>query len=82
MRDRGETVGQTPKSGKNETKRAEKGQCLLFFVLKPANIFHSLLAVQGGKLAEKFVLTDKAALWMPVVSGGIIFASGVWLLAG
>jgi nickel/cobalt exporter len=39
-----------------------------------------ILVVEAGKRARAWMPSDKALLWLPLASGLLVFASGVWMM--
>jgi ABC-type nickel/cobalt efflux system permease component RcnA len=41
----------------------------------------ALLIIEAGQRAQRWLPSDRAALWMPLISGVLIVLTGLWLLA-
>jgi ABC-type nickel/cobalt efflux system permease component RcnA len=45
-------------------------------------ILLSLLIIEAGQRAQRWLPSDRAALWLPLISGVLVTLTGLWLLAG
>lgn len=44
-------------------------------------ILLSLLIIEAGQRAQRWLPSDRAALWLPLISGLLVTLTGLWLLA-